>query len=132
MVLVTFLVRFLASWFARHEEEANKVSERFFESPTSLQKVCVAVLLVLLTPSNNILYYYAGMHFSHVQHISTHLRLAQIPVPSIFSEATKSLTIVIPAYNEEARLPATLDETLRCNPAPKCQHTYLTSASVPQ
>ncbi|BDA51359.1 Dolichyl-phosphate beta-glucosyltransferase [Coccomyxa sp. Obi] len=74
VVLITFVIRFLASWFARHEEEANKVSERFFESPTSLQK---------------------------------------IPVPSIFSEATKSLTIVIPAYNEEARLPTTLDETLR-------------------
>ena len=38
----------------------------------------------------------------------------QIPVPSIFSEATKSLTIVIPAYNEERRLPSTLDETFRC------------------
>lgn len=39
--------------------------------------------------------------------------MLQIPVPSIFSEATKSLTIVIPAFNEEARLPSTLDETLR-------------------
>ncbi len=45
---------------------------------------------------------------------------SQIPVPSIFSEATKSLTIVIPAYNEEARLPSTLDETLRCNPDSQC------------
>ncbi|KAK9813146.1 hypothetical protein WJX72_009856 [[Myrmecia] bisecta] len=34
------------------------------------------------------------------------------PCPSIYGEATKSLSIVIPAYNEAARLPATLDETL--------------------
>ncbi|EIE18009.1 hypothetical protein COCSUDRAFT_21059 [Coccomyxa subellipsoidea C-169] len=67
-------MRFLATWFARHEEEASKVSERFFVSPTSFQK---------------------------------------ISAPSVFSEATKSLTIVVPAYNEEARLPSTLDETLR-------------------
>lgn len=38
----------------------------------------------------------------------------QVPAPSVFSEATKSLSIVVPAFNEEARLPATLDETLLC------------------
>ena len=38
----------------------------------------------------------------------------QVPVPSIFGVATKSLTVVIPAYNEEKRLPSTLEETLRC------------------
>lgn len=32
--------------------------------------------------------------------------------PSIWSEATKKLSIIIPAYNEQDRLPATLDETL--------------------
>ena len=37
----------------------------------------------------------------------------QIPAPSIFSEASKTLTIVIPAYNEQSRLPSTLDETMR-------------------
>ena len=36
-----------------------------------------------------------------------------MPCPSVFGEATKQLTIVIPAYNEEDRLPATLTETLR-------------------
>lgn len=36
-----------------------------------------------------------------------------VPCPSIFSEPTKDLTVVIPAYNEEDRLPATLQETLR-------------------
>ena len=43
----------------------------------------------------------------------------QVPAPSVFSEATKSLSIVVPAYNEEARLPATMDETLLCGPAPQ-------------
>jgi hypothetical protein len=37
----------------------------------------------------------------------------QIPCPSILSEPTKSLSIIVPAYNEEDRLPATLDETLK-------------------
>lgn len=32
--------------------------------------------------------------------------------PSIWSEATKKLSVIIPAYNEEDRLPATMDETL--------------------
>eukprot|EP00878_Enallax_costatus_P019349 GHUV01020412.1.p1 GENE.GHUV01020412.1~~GHUV01020412.1.p1 ORF type:complete len:306 (+),score=94.75 GHUV01020412.1:1639-2556(+) len=32
--------------------------------------------------------------------------------PSIWSEATKKLSVIIPAYNEQDRLPATLDETL--------------------
>ncbi|GBF93095.1 dolichyl-phosphate beta-glucosyltransferase [Raphidocelis subcapitata] len=38
--------------------------------------------------------------------------LKPLPKPSIASEATKTLTVVIPAYNEEDRLPATLDEAL--------------------
>lgn len=37
----------------------------------------------------------------------------QVPCPSIFSEPSKELTVVIPAYNEEQRLPATLQEMLR-------------------
>lgn len=32
--------------------------------------------------------------------------------PSIWGAATKRLSVVVPAYNEEDRLPATLDETL--------------------
>lgn len=38
----------------------------------------------------------------------------QLQCPSVWSDATKRLSVVIPAYNEEDRLPATLDETLRC------------------
>jgi len=37
---------------------------------------------------------------------------AKIPTPSLFSEASKTLSIVIPAFNEEDRLPSTLEETL--------------------
>lgn len=32
--------------------------------------------------------------------------------PSIWSEATKKLSVIVPAYNEQDRLPATLDELL--------------------
>lgn len=35
-----------------------------------------------------------------------------MPCPSIWSPATKQLSVVIPAYNEQDRLPGTLDETL--------------------
>lgn len=38
--------------------------------------------------------------------------LRKVPCPSIFSEPSKELTVVIPAYNEEQRLPATLQEML--------------------
>ncbi len=38
--------------------------------------------------------------------------LEKSPAPSLFDDATKSLSIVIPAYNEEDRLPSTLQETL--------------------
>lgn len=40
-------------------------------------------------------------------------RAPQLPRPCISAPPTKSLTIVVPAYNEEDRLPATLDETLK-------------------
>ena len=33
--------------------------------------------------------------------------------PSLYAEASKTLSIVVPAYNEEKRLPSTLEETLR-------------------
>lgn len=39
--------------------------------------------------------------------------LKKIPAPSVFDpRATKSLSVVIPAYNETIRLPATLEETM--------------------
>jgi hypothetical protein len=43
----------------------------------------------------------------------SHLLARQVPCPSVFSEPSKTLSVVIPAYNEEGRLPATLAETLR-------------------
>lgn len=39
-------------------------------------------------------------------------QLAPVPAPSLFDDPTKSLTIVIPAYNEADRLPGTLEETM--------------------
>lgn len=37
---------------------------------------------------------------------------AQVPAPSLFSDATKSLSIVVPAFNEEQRIAPMLDEAL--------------------
>ncbi|KAK9794341.1 hypothetical protein WJX73_005618 [Symbiochloris irregularis] len=39
--------------------------------------------------------------------------LSKVANPSLYSEASKSLSLVVPAYNEESRLPSTLEETLR-------------------
>ncbi|KAJ1685152.1 hypothetical protein LUZ63_016542 [Rhynchospora breviuscula] len=38
--------------------------------------------------------------------------LAKVPCPSIFDPAEKYISLIIPAYNEEDRLPSALDETL--------------------
>nr|CAD1822090.1 unnamed protein product [Ananas comosus var. bracteatus] len=38
--------------------------------------------------------------------------LKKVPCPSIFDPAEKYISLIIPAYNEEHRLPGTLDETL--------------------
>ena len=38
----------------------------------------------------------------------------QIPAPSLWDDATRALTVVVPAYNEEERLPRALDELMRC------------------
>jgi hypothetical protein len=40
VIVLGLLIRSLVSWFKRHELDASRVSERFFESPHSLQKVC--------------------------------------------------------------------------------------------
>jgi len=37
----------------------------------------------------------------------------QVPCPSVTQPASKTLSIVMPAYNEQDRLPGTLDETIR-------------------
>jgi len=42
----------------------------------------------------------------------TVIHILQVPPPSIFAEATKSLSVVIPAYNEEDRLPVTLEDLI--------------------
>lgn len=39
--------------------------------------------------------------------------LNKVPRPSLYAEASKALSIIVPAYNEQLRLPSTLDETLR-------------------
>ncbi len=38
---------------------------------------------------------------------------ARLPAPSLWGEPSKALSVIIPAYNEEARLPRALDEAFR-------------------
>lgn len=55
----------------------------------------------------------AQPHTHHARPMHTHILTAlQVPCPSVFAEPSKALSVVIPAYNEEGRLPATLTETL--------------------
>jgi len=37
----------------------------------------------------------------------------RVPAPSLWAEPSKALSVIIPAYNEEARLPRALDEAFR-------------------
>ncbi len=92
-------------WFARLDTEAaTRSSEQLLENPASLEK---ARLLCAVSHAPR----------SDTKPGGEPARGLQVPAPSVFSEATKSLSIVVPAYNEEARLPATMDETLLCGPA---------------
>ncbi|KAL0027389.1 hypothetical protein WJX79_007641 [Trebouxia sp. C0005] len=53
----------------------------------------------------------AESHFEASQHfLEDPNSFEKVPPPSIFAEATKSLSVVIPAYNEEDRLPVTLED----------------------
>ncbi|KAL3153055.1 hypothetical protein ABBQ38_012078 [Trebouxia sp. C0009 RCD-2024] len=55
----------------------------------------------------------ADSHFSASQHfLEDPSSFDKVPPPSIFSEATKSLSVIIPAYNEEDRLPVTLEDLI--------------------
>ncbi|CAK9134510.1 unnamed protein product [Ilex paraguariensis] len=37
----------------------------------------------------------------------------QVPCPHIFDPAEKYLSLIVPAFNEEHRLPGALDETMK-------------------
>jgi hypothetical protein len=39
----------------------------------------------------------------------------QVQFPSVFEPASKYLSLVMPAYNEQDRIRSTLDETFRCS-----------------
>lgn len=39
--------------------------------------------------------------------------LEKVPLPSVFTPAEKYLTLILPAYNEENRLPSTIQDSLR-------------------
>lgn len=53
----------------------------------------------------------------------------RLPCPSVFEPPSKTLTVVIPAYNEEGRLGATLDEALAYLEA-RCAHVLLLFCAV--
>lgn len=41
------------------------------------------------------------------------LSLDQVPCPSILDPAEKYLSLIVPAYNEEHRLPGAINETMK-------------------
>ena len=45
--------------------------------------------------------------WKHVSHLS------QVPCPNISDPAEKYMSLIIPAFNEELRLPGALDETMK-------------------
>ena len=92
----------LLAWFRRLNVESQfKVSDFTFDDPSSTKKVRGTPAALPLLPRRRPL---------SVRTLTTHP--LQVPAPSIFSEPAKSLSVVIPAFNEEDRLPAALAEAL--------------------
>lgn len=96
-------MKLLVNWFNSLNRDSRFSIDKFaFEDPGSTRMVC--------TPFVSI------NEFDPTERITDRPRAFfpsfQVPCPSIHSEATKTLSVVIPAYNEEDRLPSTLDETM--------------------
>ena len=53
----------------------------------------------------------------------------QMPAPSIFGEPTKTLSVVVPAYNEEERLAPMLEEMLAYLQKRRDRQVWATPAS---
>ena len=95
-VALVLTTRSALAWYVRLDNEAlRKEAEQILQDPTSLKKV----MFVLLCTCNVC----AGRCLTE---------LMQVPAPSLHDEASKALSIIVPAYNEELRLPSTLEETL--------------------
>ena len=107
VIAILVVVQHMQSWFRKHDDDAATFSERMFERPRQLEKVRKAFRIPVEEDRQ-------GQAWSPYNDQIRKTLCTQVPIPSIFSEATKSLTIVIPAYNEERRLPSTLEETFRC------------------
>lgn len=128
--------------FARLNSDSQlKVADFAFEDPTSLKKVrgcifmaaCWDAALDWCSRRDAITHVQSARLHAHPPALSSahtlphllpcsHTRArpclatqlhTQVPCPSIFGEPSKVLSVVIPAFNEEDRLPATLQETLR-------------------
>ena len=126
-IVVCWVLQWVLQWFtALNVASAQQSTERFLEDPTSLQKVQHISLLCMPNATspfafNGLTAATASGGFSVLWCAPLHLCAAhdahrticmQVPAPSLFSEATKSLSVVVPAFNEEQRIAPMLDETL--------------------
>lgn len=109
---------------------AQKSTDQFLEDPGSLQKasarLCIpfcirATFLYISLPCTTAPQYSNGAVAASVAVCRKGICMicpklctpgAQVPAPSLFSDATKSLSIVVPAFNEEQRIAPMLDEAL--------------------
>ena len=100
-VLAGYVLRTAVGWFLRLDREAaRREADLVLQDPTSLKKVrtsgCVLAAAIMY-------------------HLRRWLQqtCSQVPTPSVFEEASKALSVIVPAYNEEFRLPGTLQEAIR-------------------
>lgn len=97
---------------AIRDHQSTVYSSMFLISPLIVVGICVGVGMRLLRRFFDSLEEEKEHRVADLSFESP-TSMNRIPAPSLYDErASKSLSIVIPAYNEEVRLPATLEETM--------------------
>ncbi|KAM1028716.1 hypothetical protein FF1_041272 [Malus domestica] len=84
----------------------------------TMVELLLALILVVATAFISAVFFEAYRRKNNNSHVEAPAifedpnSLKQVPCPSIFDPAEKYLSLIVPAFNEELRLPGALDETM--------------------